>query len=380
MFFGGAAAAAVYFLDGKRGHERRAKAAGFATRVAGTIASAAALATRDTQHRVIGAAKHAWVALRQQQVDDRVLVERIRSRMGRIVSRPHDIHVASDGGSVTLWGQAAEPEAQALIDAVRVMRGVREVMNRLERREATACDERHEDALRAARNRTTLQWSPARRLAATVAGAALAAYGWRRHDDLGAAISFVGAGLAAQSWMKHNVHSALAFAEDCPGFALERTMKIKAPVSDIYDFWSNPENYPKVFSHIAAVQRQGENLYRWTIHGPAGIPIQWEGIITRMVPNTLVEWKSLPGSAVGNFGIARFDANYDASTRLHIRMFYRPPAGILGRFIAGLLGADPNKVLDQDLARLKRAFEKDQDFVQMLRQGGDEQLLKIATT
>jgi uncharacterized membrane protein len=381
IFFGGVAtaAAAIFFLDDKHGRDRRAKAGQGARKIAAGIAQGATLATRDTQHRLLGAAKHAWFTLRQQPCDDRILVERIRSRMGRIVSRPHDIHVASDGGTVTLWGHATEVEAHALVDSVRGMRGVREIMDHLDIREAATDRERHQDPLRAARNATTLQWSPARRLATSLAGAALARYGWRRHDDIGAAISLMGAGLAVQSWMRHNVHSVLAFTDDCPGFALERTVKIKAPLSDIYDFWSDPENYPKVFSHIAAVERQGENLYRWTINGPAGIPIHWEGIIVRTVPNTIVEWKSLPGSTVGNFGVARFDANYDASTRLHIRMFYRPPAGILGRFLAELLGADPKKVLDQDLARLKQIFEKDQDFVQTLKRGGDE-LLKIATT
>ena len=96
----------------------------------------------------------------------------------------------------------------------------------------------------------------------------------------------------------------------------------------------HPENYPQAFSHISSVERIGENLYRWTVKGPVGIPIGWEGVITRMVPNTLVEWKSQPGSLIANSGTARFDPNYDASTRLHIRMFYRPPAGILGRFAA----------------------------------------------
>ena len=71
------------------------------------------------------------------------------------------------------------------------------------------------------------------------------------------------------------------------------------------------------------------------------------------VPNTLVEWKSLPGSAIAKFGVVHFDAHYDATTRINIRMFYRPPAGILGRFFAEILGADAGKILDHDLKRLK---------------------------
>lgn len=381
MLLGGIATAttAAYFLDRENGHERRARFARTAERLARAIAEGAALGVRDGQHRLVGMTKQAWFAFRHEHLEDRVLVERIRSRMGRIVSHPHKIHVASDDGAVTLWGQASQDERSRLSEAVAGMRGVREVRDHVEVRESAEPPREH-DRLREARHAIRLNWSPWQRLLATVGGTALAAYGWRRRDNLGFCVSLLGAGLAAQGWMKRNVNSWLALSEDCPGFELERTVRINAPISDIYDFWCNPENYPKVFSHIAAIERNGENLYRWTINGPAGIPIRWEGMITRIVPNTIVEWKSLPGSTVGNFGIARFDPNYDASTRVHIRMFYRPPAGILGRFLAELFGADPKKVLDQDLARLKRIFEKDRNLIKELKEGGDEQLLKIATT
>lgn len=382
MLLGGiaSAATAAYFLDRENGHERRARFARGAERLARTIAEGAELGVRDGQHRLVGMTKKAWFAFRHEHLEDRVLVERVRSRMGRIVSQPHKIHVASDDGVVTLWGQASQEEISRLADVIAGMRGVKELRDHVEVREAGPEPPRARDTLREARHATRLNWSPWQKLVATVGGTAIAAYGWRRRDKLGFCLSLLGAGLATQGLMKRNVHSLLALSGDCPGFELERTVRINAPVSDIYDFWCNPENYPKVFSHIAAIERQGENLYRWTITGPAGIPMHWEGMITRTVPNTIVEWKSLPGSAVGNFGVARFDPNYDASTRVHIRMFYRPPAGILGRFLAELFGADPKKVLDQDLGRLKRIFEQDEEFVKTLKEGGDEQLLKTATT
>jgi uncharacterized membrane protein len=382
MLLGGiaTAATAAYFLDRGNGRERRAKAARETERLVKAIAKGATLGVRDGQHRLVGMTKQAWFALRQEHLEDRVLVERIRSRMGRIVSCPHKIHVASDEGVVTLWGQASQDQAFQLARAVTGMRGVKDLRDHIEIRETEAEPPRQHDTLREARLATRLNWSPWRRLLTVVGGAAVAAYGWRRRDKLGFCLSAMGAGFAAQGWMKRNVYSVLALSDECPGFELERLVKIRAPISDIYDFWCNPENYPKVFSHISSIERQGENLYRWTINGPAGIPIHWEGMITRTVPNTIVEWKSLPGSAVGNFGVARFDPNYDASTRVHIRMFYRPPAGILGRFLAELFDADPKKVLDQDLSRLKRIFEKDEKLVKTLKEGGDEQLLKTATT
>jgi uncharacterized membrane protein len=381
MLFSGAAAAvgaaAYYFLEGERAKNRRAAFSRKAARLTESLAESASKYASDVQHRLKGIALEVWHYPPRRPPDDRVVEERIRSRMGRVVEHPHRIHVASERGSVTLWGAAAESEVRKLVHAVETMPGVIEVLNHIERREPAEPVE--SNSLKHAHHETLLDWSPAARLLAGAAGASIAVYGWRRKDRLGVSLSLLGAGLAAASTMKRNLHSVLAFSEDSPGFELEETIRINAPISDLYDFWANPENYPKVFSHITAIDRLGENLYRWTVTGPAGLPIHWEGRITRSVPNTIVEWKSLPGSTVGNFGIARFDPHYDASTRIHVRMFYRPPAGVIGRFLAELLGSDPKKVLQQDLKRLKLRFENEENLIQKLKRGNEEaELLKTA--
>jgi uncharacterized membrane protein len=382
MLFAGlaTAGAALYFLDPSNGAQRRTKFARKAWRLGSGVAEAVSDSLMDSRHRITGLAHNVWSGMNSQRPDDRVLEERIRSRMGRIVARPHAIHVAADHGTVTLWGVASTAEAWPLMRAVGAMHGVKEVLDHLELRE-TADPTSELSPVAEAHQQTLLNWSPSKRMLLGTAGLAAAAYGFTRRDSLGFSLSLLGAGLVAATTMKKNIHSLLALAEDSPGFELEETIRINVPVSDLYDFWVNPENYPKVFSHIAAIERQGENLYRWTLTGPAGIPVHWEGTITRAVPNTLVEWKSLPGSTVGNFGVARFDANYDASTRLHVRMFYRPPAGLLGRFLAELFGADPKKVLEQDLQRLKHRLEAEEGLIREIRQGGaTEQLLKTAKT
>ena len=376
-----AGAAAFYFLNGEEGKRRRAAFSKKAGRLTTSLADGAAKIATDVQHRLQGKALEAFHGLHRDQPSDRVLEQRIRSRMGRIVAHPHGIHVVSDAGTITLWGVAAENEIRRLIAAVESMPGVSEVLNHLEPHETKEPETQELSSMKQARHEARLNWSPAARVCAGTAGAALAVYGWKRKDRLGLSLSLLGAGLAATSTLEKNLHSMLAFSENCPGFELEETIRINAPVSDLYEFWANPENYPKVFSHITAIERLGENLYRWTVTGPAGLPIHWEGKITRAVPNTLVEWKSLPGSTVGNFGIARFDPHYDASTRVHVRMFYRPPAGILGRFVAEWLGSDPRRVLQQDLKGLKVRFETEANLMEKLRDGSETaQLLKTAKT
>src|SRR5262249_30417542 len=258
ILLGGAAAtaagaAALYFLDRERGKQRREAFFKNAERLAERATNGVA----DIHHRLEGKAIEAWHGLHQDQPSDRVLEQRIRSRMGRIVAPPRAVHVVSDGRVITLWGAAANNEIRRLVNTVESMPGVVEVLNHLEPHEANAPPAQESPTLKQAHHETMLNWTPAARLCAGTAGAALAVYGWKRKDPLGFSLSLLGAGMAAACTLEKNIHSILAFSEDCPGFELEETIRINAPISDLYEFWANPENYPKVFSHITAIDRLG---------------------------------------------------------------------------------------------------------------------------
>jgi uncharacterized membrane protein len=377
----GAGAAAGCLAYAALEPEKRAALARGAKRWLDQAACAGKKSLLDSRHRLAGVAAQLRTTLNQEKPSDRVLEARIRSRMGRVVSHPRKIHVVCDRGVAILWGLIPEGELARLLQAVREVTGVTEVVDHLDTASTDEIPAKSPSPLKDAKDEISLKWSPTKRALVGAAGAALAVRGWQRKDRIGKGLAVLGVGIVVRSTMQKHLGATLALTESSPGFELERTIRINAPISDLFDFWANPENYPKAFSHVAKIERRGENLYRWTITGPAGVPVGWEGVITRVVPNTLVEWKSLPGSTIGNFGIVRFDPNYDASTRIKIRMFYRPPAGILGRFFAEMLGADAGQILDQDLKRLKYLFEKD-DFAKKRdsTQSDNDELLKAATT
>ena len=373
-------AAVGYLAQSEFGQKRRAAMARSGKKLFERAAQRGKKALQDSEHRLAGLAAHWWANINKEKPLDRVLEERIRSRMGRIVSHPRKIHVVCDHGVAILWGIILEDEASPLIEAVERIPGVTEVVDHLDIATPDQLPVGPANSLKAARDEIRLNWSPSRRLIVGASGAALAVAGLRRKDLFGNVLAVLGAGMVVRSSMKNHLRATFALSESAPGFELEKTIRINAPISDIFNFWADPQNYPKAFSHVAGIERLGENLYRWSVIGPAGIPIGWEGMITRTIPNTLVEWKSLPGSAIKNFGVAHFDPHYDASTRVHIRMFYRPPAGILGRFFAELFGADAGQVLDQDLKRLKYLFENGALVPDRKEVTDETDLLKTAMT
>lgn len=88
---------------------------------------------RHLRNRAYGAVAETRGRLRQEEVDDRVLRDRVRSELGRLVSAPGTIEVTADDGRVVLTGSVGESEVDALLSGVEGVRGVREVVNRLNR-------------------------------------------------------------------------------------------------------------------------------------------------------------------------------------------------------------------------------------------------------
>jgi osmotically-inducible protein OsmY len=122
----------MYFLDPERGRRRRALVRDKIAHAATVSSSAMGSLGRDVSHRAAGVVARFRGALRQRPVDDDVLVERVRARLGRVVSHPHAIEVKASGGHVRLHGSVLESELPRLMQAVGGIRGVRAIEQTLQ--------------------------------------------------------------------------------------------------------------------------------------------------------------------------------------------------------------------------------------------------------
>ena len=85
--------------------------------------------------------------------------------------------------------------------------------------------------------------------------------------------------------------------------------------------------------------------------------VEWDARITRCEPNSLIEWRSEEESMIRCFGSVSFSPHNDMSTTILVRLYYEPPAGVLGHALLSILGQDPKHLIDDDLARLKMFLE-----------------------
>ena len=186
---------AMFMLDPDRGRSRRARVREKLASTARKTGEGIGVTARDLSNRAHGVAASIQSKFTSDKVDDAVLVDRVRSKLGRVVSHPGAIHVSAENGNVTLSGPILEEEVDYLLARVRRMQNVNEVVNNLELHKEAG----NHPALQGGRHPQGhrfefLQenWSPAARFIAGATGASLAVYGGTRRDALGAGLGAAG--------------------------------------------------------------------------------------------------------------------------------------------------------------------------------------------
>ena len=172
----------MYLLDPDQGRRRRAGIRDRVGRAARISADAVEATRRDALHRASGAAARIRGRLHREPADDRVLVERVRAQLGRVVSHPHAIAVQATDGIVTLRGVILQAELPQLLSSVKNVPGVRDLVSELE----AHVEPGNVPALQGSRPRPGLQagilqrgWSPTAGLLIGTAGVVLAMYALR---------------------------------------------------------------------------------------------------------------------------------------------------------------------------------------------------------
>lgn len=189
----GLGAGLMFAFDPEKGRRRRALLRDKRTRILGETRAVVDRSARAVRNRIRGLIAETAAAFRCETVSDAVLEERVRSKMGRVVSEPGQIEVLATDGQVTLRGVVPAVEADKLLSRVSRVRGVRGVESQLNVRGRHEI--RHEPS-RAGENgiapHVSGEMSKAMRLFITITGSGLALYGARKRNVVGSTIGFIG--------------------------------------------------------------------------------------------------------------------------------------------------------------------------------------------
>ena len=137
-----------------------------------------------------------------------------------------------------------------------------------------------------------------------------------------------------------------------------RTVTINRPRDEIYAFWRDFSNLPRIMENVERIEAIDARRSLWTVKGPAGTTVEWESVVTEDEPGRLIAWQSVEGAEVKSSGRIEFlDAAPGRGTMVRATFAYDPPAGGLGEWIAKLFQREPNVQARRDLRRLKQFLE-----------------------
>jgi uncharacterized membrane protein len=349
----GSGLAAAYLLDPSRGRRRRAIASDRARHLARQEMRFLGKAARDTKNRARGiAARMRWS--REEPDDDR-LHARVRAELGHHVSHAGAIEVTVHDGVVTLRGPIMREEIPEVVRAIRHVRGVMAVQDALEPHDA---DDRV-PSLQGGRTSSPMRtrWTPATRLAAAGLGLVLGGGGLLRRGSLGIGLASIGAALLVRSAANRSVGQMFGIGGKAARVSVQKSITVQAGADEVYGLWADLENLPRFLGHVRAIERRADGRSEWHVRGPGSVPIRWTAEIVDHEPGRHMTWRTVAGP-IAHTGTIMFEPVDDNTTRVHVRMSYRPPAGSLGHSLAALLGRDPKHTIEDDLQRMKQLIER----------------------
>ena len=154
-----------------------------------------------------------------------------------------------------------------------------------------------------------------------------------------------------------DVHAEAAGREE-EDAVIGRTVTINRPRDDIYAFWRDFSNLPRIMENVERIEALDDRRSSWLVKAPGGSTVEWESGVTEDEPGRLIAWQSVEGADVKSSGRIEFlDAAPGRGTMVRATFAYDPPAGGIGEWIAKLFQREPNVQARRDLRRLKQYLE-----------------------
>ena len=338
-------ALAMYIADPVQGRRRRALIQDKLTHVTHSTSRLMDQTLHDAHNRWSGLQASAMRMLSPRQakpIDDHVLEARVRSRLGRAMSHMHDVEVHAHQGAVTLSGNLDSEEQEKLLRLVAAIPGVESVIAPTQAQTA---------------GRPLLVERSPLWIAGAAGAGFLTWYALTRRQPVGLLAVATGLGLISRGGAGARRSSGKLSAQGPLSYEAERTIDIAASPDVVFDVWSRYENFPHFMSQVTEVRDLGQNRSHWIAQGPEGQDVEWDSVLTVSERPHRLAWRSEPNASVDHEGVVLLEPAGEG-TRATVRLFWRPPAGTSGKALAVLSATDPERVLEDDLDRMKEFIER----------------------
>jgi uncharacterized membrane protein len=345
----------MYLYDPDRGSRRRSLVRDRFSSLKNDFDDALDVGVRDLRNQAQGLVAETSSMFSKEKPGDHIVEERIRSRLGYMVPNASAIEVTVHDGAAQLSGDILAQDVDSLMKGVARIRGVSSVENKLSVHDKPGNIPSLQGLERARERQEQAQqgWMPGTRLLAGVGASTMILYGRFRGGVFGRLYNLGGWVLLFRTITNKPLKRSLGLNDDRSAITINRSMQIDVPVEEVYEFWNNFTNFPKFMENITEVKDKGDGHYHWVAKGPAGVPVEWDAVVTENEPNKRIAWESVPASEVKTVGSVDFEKVKDGTTQVNVHMSYTPPAGVLGHAVAQLFGQDPESAMIEDMNRMR---------------------------
>jgi uncharacterized membrane protein len=132
---------------------------------------------------------------------------------------------------------------------------------------------------------------------------------------------------------------------------IEKSIEVDAPVSTVYNQWTQFEDFPKFMEGVEEVHQLDDKRLHWKAD-VGGKTKEWDAEIFEQIPDQRVAWRSTSGAL--NTGMVNFEPMGAARTRVAVRMNYDPEGFVEN--IGDFLGVVGHRV-QGDLERFKQFIQ-----------------------
>ena len=132
---------------------------------------------------------------------------------------------------------------------------------------------------------------------------------------------------------------------------IEKSIEVEAPLSTVYNQWTQFEEFPEFMEGIEQVTQIDEKRLHWKAR-IAGKEKEWDAEIFEQIPDQRIAWRSISGGT--NSGMVNFESAGADRTIVRLKINYEPE-GVM-ESIGNAMGVVSTHV-QGDLERFKEFIE-----------------------
>ena len=126
---------------------------------------------------------------------------------------------------------------------------------------------------------------------------------------------------------------------------------VDRPVEQVFAFCADFENFPRFIGALREVRDTGDGRSHWCASTPSGGTMEWNATTTKFVTNSVIGWRSVPGSPVDAVGLLRFSPE-GATTCVKVMLCFRGIDSSFADTLAALVSPYRAQTLETEFRNL----------------------------